>query len=174
MPWTPAYEASQEEALVDNVHFIFQRDFKAALDQRYPIEAALPADDPRHLKDFQERGLGQILGNAFPSLAIAPHRGSSSDGPNGERLGEDVLIHVHIGVVDDSHDNVTRRVMRYRATADMALRSANISDYLRNMSTESFGFVNDRIDYFYGPIGEEKSVLFRMVLMQLHIQINER
>lgn len=173
MVWVPAYEASQEESLVDNVLFIFTRDFKEALDQRYSIEAALATDDPLYLSDFRERCLGQILGNEFPSLAIGPNRGTSAD-PLGECLRENVLIDIHIGVIDDSPDNVTRRIMRYRATADMVIRSAPISDYLRNMSTESFGFIQDEIDYSYGPIGSNKVALFRGAVLQVQIKINER
>lgn len=174
MVWGPAFEASQEESLVDNVLMIITRDFKGALDYRYPIEAALQPDDPRYLRDFQERGLGQVLGNAFPSVAVGPNRGSASDGPNGECLRENVLVDVHIGVTDDSHENVTRRIMRYRATMDAVLRSAPISDYFVNMSVEVFAFVLDEIDYFYGPIGQKQSVNFRVVLMQVPIKINER
>lgn len=174
MPWTPAFEASQEESLVDNVLAIITRDFKAALDYRYPIEAALASDNPRHLPDFRERGLGQVLGNEFPSLAVGPNRGVAGDGPNGECLRENVLIDIHIGVIDDSHQNVTRRIMRYRATMDIVLRSAPISDYFRNMSVGAFGFVLDEIDYFYGPIGQKQSVIFRSALLQVPIKINER
>lgn len=174
MVWAPAYEASQEEALVANVLTIITRDFKAALDHRYPIEAALGTDDPRYLPDFRERGLGQILGNDFPSLAIGPNRGTAGDGPNGECLRESVLIDIHIGVTDDSPSTVTERIMRYRATMDIVLRSAPIADYLVNMSTESFAFVLDEIDYFYGPIGGTRPANFRGALLQVQIKINER
>jgi hypothetical protein len=134
----------------------------------------LSATDPRHLPDFRERGLGQILGNEFPSLAIGPNRGTSGDGPNGECLRENVLIDIHIGVVDDSPGTVTRRITRYRATADMVLRSANISDYFRNMSIDAFAFVLDEINYEYGPIGQKQSANFRGALLQVPIRINER
>lgn len=174
MPWTPLFEASQEEALVDNVMTIITRDFKAALDQRYPIEAAFDADDPRYLRDFQERELGQIVGNDFPSLAVGPNRGTAGDGPNGECLRESVLIDVHIGVTGDSPGTVTRRIMRYRATMDAVLRAAPISDYFVNMSVDAFAFVLDEIDYFYGPIGGERPANFRGVLLQVPIKINER
>lgn len=174
MPWTPAFEASQEEALVDNVLTIITRDFKEALDYRYPIEAALATDDPRYLSDFSERGLGQILGNDFPSLAIGPNRGTAGDGPNGECLRENVLIDIHIGVTDDSPSTVTRRIMRYRATMDIVLRSAPMSDYFVNMSIDAFAFVLDEIDYFYGPIGGTRPANFRGALLQVPIKINER
>lgn len=174
MVWAPAYEASQEEALVANVLTIITRDFKAALDQRYPIEAVLSQDDPRYLPDFQERGLGQILGNDFPSLAIGPNRGTAGDGPNGECLRENVLIDIHIGVTDDSPSTVTERIMRYRATMDIVLRSAPMSDYFVNMSIEAFAFVLDEIDYFYGPIGGTRPANFRGALLQVPIKINER
>lgn len=174
MAWAPAFKASQEEALVDNVKTIITRDYKLALDYRYPIEAALPATDARHLLDFQERELGQIVGNNFPSLAIGPNRGTAGDGPNGECLRENVLIDIHIGVLDDSPSTVTQRIMRYRATMDIVLRSAPISDYFVNMSVEAFAFVLDEIDYMYGPIGGKRPANFRGVLMQVPIKINER
>lgn len=174
MPWTPEFEASQEEALVDNVLTIITRDFKDALDYYYPVEAAFDPSDPRYLKDFQERTLGQIAKNEFPCLAIGANRGTSGDGPNGECLREDVLIDLYLGVVDDSPANVTRRIMRYRVALDAVLRAAPISDYFRNMSTEVFAFVLDEISYTYGPIGTEKVSLFRGAVMQVPIKINER
>lgn len=174
MPWTPLFEASQEEALVDNVMTIITRDFKAALDQRYPIEAVLSASDPEHLLDFQERALGQIVGINYPSLAVGPNRGTAGDGPNGECLRESVVIDIHIGVTDDSSQNVTRRIMRYRATMDAVLRAAPISDYFVNMSVDAFAFVLDEIDYYYGPIGQKQTSTFRGALLQVPIKINER
>lgn len=174
MIWVPAFEASQEEYLVDNVRRIVTRDFKPALDYRYPIEAALATDDPRYLPDFREIGLGQILGNDFPSLAIGPNRGTAGDGPNGECLRENVVIDIHIGVTDDSPSTVTQRIMRYRATMDIVLRSAPIADYFVNMSVEAFAFVLDEIDYFYGPIGGTRPANFRGALLQVPIKINER
>lgn len=174
MPWTPTFEASQEEALVDNILTIIERDFKEALDYYNPIEAVLDSGDPRYLRDFQERTLGQIVKNEFPCLALAPNRGTSGDGPNGECLREDVLIDLYIGVIDDSPANVTRRIMKYRVAVDAVLRAAPISDYFRNMSIDAFAFVLDEISYQYGPIGLEKPALFRGALMQLPIKINER
>lgn len=174
MPWAPAFEASQEEALVDNVLTIITRDFKEGLDYFYPIEAALPSTDPRYLHDFRERTLGQIVKNEFPCLAIGPNRGTSGDGPNGECLREDLLLDLYIGVVDDSPANVTRRIMKYRVALDAVLRAAPISDYFRNMSIDAFAFVLDEISYQYGPIGTEKVSLFRGAVMQVPIKINER
>jgi hypothetical protein len=174
VPWTPKFEAVQEEGLVANILTIITRDFKDALDYFYPIEAALAETDPRYLRDFQERELGQIVGNAFPSLSIGPNRGTSADGPNDECLRQDHSIDIHIGVVDDSPQTVTTRIMRYRGTLDMVLRSAPISDYFVNMSVEVFGFVLDEIDYFYGPIGQRQSANFRGAVLQIPIKINER
>lgn len=174
MPWTPAFEASQEEALVDNVLTIIERDFKDALDYFYPIEAVLPSTDPRFLHDFRERTLGQIVKNEFPCLALGPSQGTSADGPNGECLRESPIIELYIGVVDDSPANVTRRIMRYRVTLDAVLRAAPISDYFRNMSIEVFGFVLDEINYTYGPIGTEKPSIFRGARLEVPIKINER
>lgn len=173
MPWTPEFQAVQEEGLVANILTIITRDFKEALDYFYPIEAELSETDPRFLRDFQERELGQIVGNNFPSLSIGPHRGTSGD-PNGECLRQNHLIDIHIGVLDDSPQTVTQRIMRYRATMDMVLRSAPISDYFVNMSVEVFAFVLDEIDYFYGPIGGKRPANFRGALLQVPIKINER
>lgn len=174
MVWTPAFEASQEEALINNVLMIIERDFKAALDYYNPIEAALETDDPRYLHDFRERTLGQIVKNEFPCLAMGPNRGTSGDGPNGECLREDLLTDLYIGVVDDSPANVTRRIMKYRVVMDAVLRAAPISDYFRNMSINAFAFVLDEISYQYGPIGEQRGALFRGAVMQVPFKINER
>jgi hypothetical protein len=181
--WTPKFQAVQEEGLVKNVLRIIERDFKQALDcfyldtpsylTRYGVanEVGTTGVD---LDDFRERELGQIVGNGFPSLAIGPNRGTSGDGPNDECLRQNVLIDIHIGVVNDSPATVTETIMRYRTTMDMTLRSAPLADYFRDMSVEVFGFVLDEIDYEYGPIRGQRPANFRAALLQVPIKINER
>lgn len=173
MVWTPKFYAVQEEALVDNVLTIIQRDFKAALDVFYTIEAALDPSDPEYLRDFQEHALGQIVRNVFPCVAIGPNRNASTESDGGDRLSEAVRLDIYVGVTDDTPAHVTRRIMRYMGTLDAVLRSARKSDYFRNMSTQVFGLVLE-MEHIYGPIGSEKSVLFRAGILQVTITVNER
>jgi hypothetical protein len=173
MPWTPKFQAIQEEALVTNVLTIIERDFKDALDYFYPIEAALDSSDPRYLHDFRERTLGQIVKNDFPCIAIAPNRNASSPDADEGRLIERVEIDAYLGVVDDSPANVTERIMRYVGTVDAVLRSARKADYFVNMSVQTFGFVLE-MEHVYGPIGTDKVALFRGAQVQLTITVNER
>lgn len=173
MPWTPKFQAVQEEALVANVLTIVTRDFKDALDYFYPIEAALPTDDPRHLRDFQERTLGQIVKNDFPCLAIGPNSNASSPDADQGRLIESVRIDNYIGVVDDSPATVTERIMRYVGTYDAVLRSARKADYFVNMSVQTFGFVLE-LEHVYGPIGTDRTAHFRGAQIQVTITVNER
>lgn len=173
MVWTPKFFAVQEEALVDNVLTIIERDFKDALDVFYPTEAALTSSDPLFLKDFQERALGQILRNVFPCVAIGPNRNASTESDAGDRLSEAVRLDIYVGVTDDTPAHVTRRIMRYMGTLDAVLRSARKADYFRNMSTQVFGLVLE-MEHIYGPIGSEKSVLFRAGILQVTISVNER
>ena len=173
MVWTPKFQAVQEEALVDNILTIITRDFKSALDVYYTIEAALPASDPRHLRDFQERALGQIFGNVYPSCAIGPVRNASTEADAGDRLIEVHRIDIYVGVTDDSAANVTTRIMRYMGTLDAVLRSARKVDYFRNMSVQVFGLVLE-MEHVYGPIGTEQSQFFRGARMELTITVNER
>lgn len=173
MVWTPKFQAVQEEALVANVLTIVTRDFKEALDYFYPIEAALPVTDPRYLKDFQERTLGQIVKNEFPCLAIGPNRNASTSAADEGRLIEAVRIDCYLGVVDDSPAHVTERIMRYVGTLDAVLRSAPKADYFVNMSVQTFGFVLE-MEHVYGPIGTDKVALFRGAKLELTITVNER
>lgn len=173
MVWTPKFQAVQEEALVDNILTIVERDFKDALDVYYTIEAALPETDSRFLRDFQERTLGQIAKNVFPCLAIGPVRNASTEADAGDRLIEAHRIDVYVGVTDDSAANVTTRIMRYMGTLDAVLRSAPKRDYFRNMSVQVFGLVLE-MEHIYGPLGVEKSIFFRGAVMQLTITVNER
>lgn len=171
MPWTPKFEAIQEEALVDNVLTIVREDFKAALDYFYPIEAALPDTNPRYLRDFQEHALGQIVQNVFPCFAISPNRNASTPSDAADRLIEGVRIDTYVGVTDDSPATVTTRIMRYIGTLDAVLRSARKSRYFVNMATP-FGFVLE-MEHVYGPIGTRESSLFRGAQLQLTITVNE-
>lgn len=173
MSWNPKYQAVQEEALVDNIVTVIQRDFKNALDTYYTIEAALPETDPRFLRDFQEHALGQILKNVFPCMAIAPVRNASTEADAADRLIEVHRIDIYVGVTDDSPATVTTRIMRYMGTLDAVLRSARKSDYFRNMSVQVFGLVLE-MEHVYGPIGTETSQFFRGARMELTITVNER
>lgn len=175
MVWVPAYNAVQEEGLVDNVLTIVTRDFKEALDVYYPIEAAFSDTDPRYLRDFQERSLGQIQRMVFPSLAIGPVRNASTEDADQAMLREAIRFDSWIGVTDDSAENVTRRIMRYVGTYDAVLRTSakkNKTDWFRNMSVVVFGLVLE-LEHIYGPIGTEDSVYFRSAKIEGTILINE-
>ena len=173
MVWTPKFQAVQEEALIDNIIRVVQRDFKDALDTFYPTEAALPESDSRFLRDFQEHALGQIEGMVYPCFAIKPNRNASTESDGGDRLNEVHRIDIYAGVTDDSPATVTTRIMRYVCTLDAVLRSARKSDYFRNMSTQIFGFVLE-MEHIYGPIGKTESSLFRGAQLDLTITVNER
>lgn len=173
MVWSSKFQAVQEEALIANILTIVQRDFKEALDVFYLTEAALPESDPRFLRDFQERSLGQIVNQVFPCFAIAPNRNASTEADAGDRLVEVHRIDTYVGVTDDTPANVTQRIMRYMGTLDAVLRSARKADYFRNMSTQVFGLVLE-MEHEYGPIGKSKSSLFRGAQLQLTITVNER
>lgn len=176
MVWVPAYNAVQEEALIDNVLAIVKRDFKEALDVFYPIEAALTDSDSRYLRDFQEHSVGQIDGIVFPALAVGPNRNASTEDADQAMLREGIRFDSWIGVTDDSNANVTRRVMRYAGTYNAVLRTSakkNKSDWFRNMSTTVFGLVLE-LEHIYGPIGSEDSTYFRSVKIEGTILINER
>lgn len=173
MVWTPKFYAVQEEGLVQNALSIIERDFKAALDVYYPIEAALDPDDPAYLEDFQERSLGQIFKNQFPCLAIGPNRNASTEADAGDRLKEAVRMDLYVGVTADNAANVTIKLMRYMGTLDAVLRSARKSDWFVNMSVQVFGLVLE-MEHVYGPVRERESVYFRDALMQVTVVVNER
>ncbi len=173
MVWTPRYFAVQEEGVIDNALFIIERDFKAALDVFYPIEAALDAGDPQFLEDFQERSLGQIQKLVFPCLAIGPSRNAATESDAQDRLHQAIRFDLYVGVTADSMANVTTKIMRYMGTLDAVLRSARKSDWKRNMSSIIFGIVLEA-EHVYGSIREGKSVYYRDALMQATLVFNEQ
>ena len=173
MVWAPLYFAVQEEGVIDNALFIIERDFKDALDVFYPIEAALDADDPQYLEDFQERSLGQIQKLVFPCLAIGPSRNAATESDAQDRLHQAVRFDIYVGVTADSMANVTKKIMRYMGTLDAVLRSARKSDWRRNMSSIIFGIVLEA-EHVYGSIREGKSVYYRDALMQVTLVFNEQ
>lgn len=176
MPVEPKYFAVQEEGVIDNILFIVERDFKELLDIFNPIEAALPVTDPRYLLDFQERTLGQFAGLVYPAFAIGPNTSASVQSDAADQLTEAIRFSARIGVTDDSAQNVTRRIMRYAIAFEAVLRTAATKtkrDFFRNMSTQSFGFVLDEVEKFYGPIGTENSIFYRSVQINATIQFHE-
>lgn len=173
MVWTPKYYAVQEEGVIDNALVIIARDFKEALDVFYPTEALLTAEDPQYLEDFQVLSLGQIERTVFPCLAIGPNRNPSTESDAADRLRSAVRFDIYVGVTADSAANVTRKIMRYIGTLDAVLRSARKSDWKRNMSFNSFGFVLE-MEHVYGPVRDRESIYFRDALMQVTLSFNEQ
>lgn len=177
MTWIPAFNAVQEEGIIDNILFIVERDFKEALDVYHPIEKDLDPDDPRYLRDFQEREWGRIVGLSFPALAVGPNRMASTLSDGGDRLRNAVLFSAWIRVTDDTTRNVGVRAARYANAFEMVLRTAALKtkrDFFRNMSTMSFGVVLDEMEHEYGPVSPRDSVLYQDVRINGTLIINER
>lgn len=174
MSWVPRYQAVGEEGVIDNALFIVQRDFKNALDEYYPIEAALNPVDPQYLEDFQERTLGQIFRLQFPCLAIGPNRNATTESDARDRLEQAIRFDCYVGVTADSAANVTTKIMRYTNTLAAVFISALKSDWRRNMSVQTFGIVLDGLEHVYGPIRERESVYYRDALLEATLLINER
>lgn len=175
MAWTPnprEPSAVFEGPIIENTLAIFIRDFKGALDYYYPTEAALASTDPLFLRDFDERALGQVLGNAFPCLAITPRSNPTTEADDRSHLVEAARVNIYIGVTDDGADTVTKRIMKYVRAADAILRSAR-RDFFANMSNP-FEVVLD-IVHTYGPVGgPEESIYFRAALVELTVNLRER
>lgn len=178
MAFTPVFWAAQEEALIENMLAIVERDFKAAVDAFNPIEAALNPDDPGYFPDFRERALGQILGNEYPCLSIGPLRNQSSYSDGGDRLIERIELEAYIGVTDDSANSVTRRITRYVGAFNSVLYTAALRtrrDFFRNMSTQVFGLTVD-LEHVYESVrtNQGRSMYFRSAGIAISITVNER
>lgn len=177
MVWTPAFNAVQEEGVIDNILFIIERDFKIALDYSFPIEAALTDSDSRYLRDFQERTWGKVRGLVYPALGVGPSRGASVLADAADRLIGAVEFTGWIGVTDDSEENVGRRVTRYANTFEIVLRTAALktkADFRRNMSSQIFGVILDEMEHVYLPVGSRESTYFQMVKVNGTLKLNER
>lgn len=177
MPWVPAFNAVQEEGVIDNILFIVERDFKTALDYSFPIEAALTDSDPRYLRDFQERIWGKLRRLVFPALGVGPNRTASVLADAADQLIQAVGFTCWIGVTDDSEANVGRRATRYANTLEMVLRTAALktkADFRRNMSTQMFGIILDEMEHVYLPVGSRESLYFQMVEVSGVLQFRER
>lgn len=178
MAFEPVFWAAQEEALIENVLFIVERDFKEAIDAFNPIEAALDPEDPRYLPDFRERALGQILGNEYPCISIGPLRNTSSYSDGGDRLIERIQLEAYIGVTDDSANSVTRRITHYVGAFNAVMYRAalrNKRDFFRNMSSQVFGLAVD-LEHMYESVrsNKDKSIYFRSAGIGISISVSER
>lgn len=178
MAFEPVFWAAQEEALIDNVLAVIERDFRAALDAFHPIEAALDPEDPRYLLDFRERALGQVLGNEYPCVAIGPLRNASNYSDGGDRLIENIELEAYIGVTDDSANNVTRRITKYVGAFNAVMYRAalkNKKDFFRNMSIQTFGLAVE-LEHIYESVrtNRDRSIYFRSAGIAITIRVSER
>jgi hypothetical protein len=167
------YNAVQEEGVIKNALYIIERDFKAKLDEFNSLEAALSVDDPGYLEDFQERSIGQFEKLVFPALAIGPNRNAITESDAADRLRQAVRFDIGVGVTSDSGRNVTIKLMRYMVALDATLRSAQKSDWKRNMSAIIFGIVLES-EHVYGSIRGKEPALYRDALMQVTLTFNEQ
>lgn len=167
MAWTPNPNepvANFEEPILDNTLAIIVRDFKEALDFYYPAE---------DYEDFNERGIGQMLGNAYPSLALMVRTNATEEADDRSHVVEAARIAIFIAVTDSGPTAVTKKVMRYVRTMNGILRSAR-NDFFEGMNNP-FG-VSLAISHDYGPPAnnKEKTAFFRVAVLELTISLRER
>lgn len=166
MSWTPnANEPSAvfEGPIIDNCLTVITRDFKGGLDYYYAAA---------NLPDFQERALGQILGNSFPCLAITPRSNQIQEVDDRSHLVEAARINIYIGVAGDGPNTVTTNIMKYVRAMNGILRSAR-RDFFTGMSNP-FEVVLD-INHAYGPVGgPEENIYFRGAMVELTVNLRER
>lgn len=165
MVWLPKFQAVSEEALVDNILVLVERDFKFALDYFYPTEG---------LDDFAERALGQVLGNEAPLLGIAPVRNASTQSDDAAYLTEALRVDLAVGVTDDGPQTVTRKIERYMRVLEAVLRAGNKDDFFGTINTaRTFGFSLDCEHVYRQDIRTNTSIYFRDATLQLTVNINE-
>lgn len=162
MTWAPKFSAVFEEQIIENALTIITRDFKEALDYFYPAE---------DYNDFEERALGQIEGNGFPSLAIGPAENVIEDAADESHVIEAARIVVYIGVTDDGPATTTRKIMRYVRTMDAVLRTGK-NDFFTGMSNP-FGLILD-VRHSYDSLRGQKPSYFRAAVLELSVNIRER
>ena len=163
MPWTPKFEAVSEEAVVDNILVLVERDFKLGLDYFYPTAG---------LQDFAERALGQVLGNEAPMLGIAPVRNASIQSDDASYLTEALRVDLAVGVTDDGPQTVTRKIERYMRVLEAVLRAGNKNDFFGTIS-KTFGFSLDCEHVYRQDIRTNQSIYFRDATLQLTVNIKE-
>jgi hypothetical protein len=164
MTFVPKYSAAYEEPLITNLLAVIVRDFKECLDVFY-------ADDD--LPDFAERAIGMEIGNEFPLLVIAPRSNPVENVDDGGHLIEAATIDLHIGVIGDGPEDVTRKIMRYVRCLDCVVRTASKADWFDGMDTSKvFGLIVD-VEHSYGPFGQNNNVMFRPATLTVTVQVRE-
>lgn len=166
MTWAARFNSVRDEDLIANMLTIIERDYKLALDVLY-VDEDLP-DFPA-----DERSLGQAKGVNFPCLAIAPRTNASSPSEDFGHLGQAFRVDIYVGVIDDSANNVTNRIMKYMTTMGEVLRSATKADMFTGMAALTFEYVFES-EWEYGPIGSNNNILFRSAQMQAVITVKTR
>lgn len=165
MVWTPRFQAVSEEALVDNILVLVERDFKLALDYFYPAEG---------LDDFAERALGMVLGNDPPMIGIAPVRNASTQSDDAAYLTETLRVDLAVGVTDDGPQTVTRKIERYMRVLEAVLRAGNKNDFFGTInSPRTFGFSLDCEHVYRQDIRTNTSIYFRDATLQVTVNIQE-
>lgn len=171
MVWTPKFLAVSEEALTDNILALIVRDYKLALDWFYWTG---PDRLIENLPDFEERDLGQVLGNAAPMIGIAPVKNASTSSDDAAYLKEALRVDLAIGVTDDGPQTVTRRIMRYMRVMEAVLRAGNKDDFFGTVNaTKTFGFSIDCEHVYRQDIRTNTSIYYRDATLQLTVEIKE-
>lgn len=109
---------------LDNIMFVVNRDMKARLDEFYASD---------NLPDFGEKTLGRITSLSYPSFALDPFRGSSTEGE--EYVENENRFEALIRVTDADAVAVTRKSVKYARAFKTVIRGATRADWLRNISS---------------------------------------
>jgi hypothetical protein len=160
--WTPQFAAVFDEPIINNALAVIERDFKAGLDYFYQTE---------NLADFEERALGQIEGNGYPSLAIGPAQNDTDQSDDDSDIAEVARVVIYIGVTDDGPSTVTRKIMKYVRVMDAVLRTAK-NDFFTGMSNPHE--VHLKLVHSYDSLRGEKPSYFRAAVIELTVYLRER
>lgn len=172
MTWVPSEFSGLllEELVIRNIFSFTERDFKEALDYFYPDE---------NYADFAERSLGKRKGNEFPLLVINPLSNLIEQSQDDARTTQPLKMECHLGVIADSHEEVTKRIMRYTGVFGEVLRAA--ADF-RTVKRDYFAGINPAritsprvvIEHLYGRYGSNNLEFFRASAVEVTVTFDQR
>lgn len=155
-----------EEYALDNIMYLVDQNMLTRLNEFYGVGA---------LPDFAEKTLGRITNISYPSLALAPFRGSSVEGES--YVENEISFEALVRIVDTDAATVMRKSQKYARAFKTVIRGGTQADWVRNIPSPEIMPIDVRISWEYGVPAKNPNktdVWFRDIDFELTFTFSER
>ncbi len=167
MPFEAVFEEVADTLLFDNILAFIARDFKLALDAKFPTEDLL---------DFAQRTLGNGFKLcSYPVCAVDPDKHGPQQSADGSWIEDAVKVQMYVAVTHTDRAELTRLATKYATAMKAVLRKAErTGDFTTGFPANSVFAFTLEFSYQYEPIGKNGTDFEKIVSFELTLKFNER